>query len=145
MFSPLRRLFTPVLFAGLLFLVFSASFHATARSAPARASDGGPFATIPVTSTVYLPMVANYLPPRVKFGADFGYMTAYTDVVAFDYAVVSGQLGDGWLRVWLPWAEIEPRPGVYDWSVYDPVFQKIEDLDLNAQGLEIWLRRREAA
>jgi hypothetical protein len=76
-------------------------------------------------------MVSNYVRPVIKFGADFGYMTAYTDVVPFDYAVVK-QLGDEWMRVWLPWAEIETSPGVYDWSVYDPVFQQIEDLDMNA-------------
>jgi hypothetical protein len=75
----LRRLFTPILFAGLLFLSFSASFHATARSTPAKTADT-PFATIPVSSTVYVPMVSNYVRPVIKFGADFGYMTAYTDV-----------------------------------------------------------------
>lgn len=128
--NPLRRLLAPVLFAGLLFLALSASFHATARSMPARVDDV-PFATIPVTPTVYLPVISNRPWAPIDFGADFGHMTAYTDVVTFDYPLVD-QTGAGWIRVWLPWAEIETSPGVYDWSAYDSVFQQIEDLGMRA-------------
>jgi len=134
--DPRQRLLMPVLFAGLLFVALSISFHATARSAPGRTIDD-PFppssidAENPVTATVYLPVISNRPWPEAKFGADFGHMTAYTDVVTLDYPIVK-QFGGDWIRVWLPWADVETAPGVYDWSAYDAVFQQLDNLDMRA-------------
>ena len=87
--------------------------------------------TVPITGTVYLPTVINRRSPEAKVGADFGHMTAYADVVATDYPTVQ-QFGGDWIRIWLPWAEIETSPGEYDWSAYDPVFAQLDDLGMKA-------------
>jgi Cellulase (glycosyl hydrolase family 5) len=41
------------------------------------------------------------------------------------------ELGAGWVRVDLPWKEVMPSPGVYDWSYFDKVVHNTEALGLH--------------
>ena len=91
-------------------------------------------ATIPISATVYLPIVSARLWPAAKIGADVGHMTTFPATVGIGYPLIQ-QMGGDWLRVWLPWANVETAPGVYDWSVFDPVFAQIDALGMSAMVL----------
>lgn len=96
-------------------------------------AQGSPETTVPDSRTVYLPMIENRLWPAAQIGADFGHMTSYPDVYAdvieVDFPLVQ-QMGGDWVRVWLPWAFIETAPGVFDWSEYDRIFERLDALGM---------------
>jgi hypothetical protein len=82
------------------------------------------------TYTAFLPLVHRHGPPRAKLGVDFGAMVTITDVLDYDFPVAK-EMGAQWMRVLLPWLEIETVPGEYDWDVYDGVFERLEELEFN--------------
>ncbi len=89
--------------------------------------------TIQATSayTVCLPLVQKYGPPQMKLGVDFGPLITDADVLTYDLPVVK-EMGAPWVRVFLGWLEIERSPGEYTWDEYDPVFERLGQLELSA-------------
>lgn len=84
--------------------------------------------TMTFTSTIYMPLVKAYRPPPVQFSADFGpILITEPTILQNDFPLVQ-TLGARWVRVWLPWEKIETQPGLYDWSEYDPIFARLDEL-----------------
>ncbi len=69
--------------------------------------------------------------PLAKLGADFGFVVTNPDVIAQDFPLVKA-MGVDWVRLFLPWYEIETAPKTYTWTAYDPVFNQLRALDLRA-------------
>lgn len=88
---------------------------------------------MPVTTTykVCLPLVHKYSPLQAKLGVDFGGMITIPEVLDYDLPVAK-EMGAHWVRVFLGWLEIETSPGEYDWTEYDAVFDRLEELELSA-------------
>jgi len=85
----------------------------------------------PQSYTVYLPLVHKYSPPEAKLGVDFGGMITMPEVLDYDLPVAK-EMGAHWVRVFLGWLEIETSPGEYTWDKYDPVFERLGELELSA-------------
>jgi hypothetical protein len=83
--------------------------------------------------TVCLPLVRKHGPPRAKLGVDFGPMATDDDVLDYDLPVVK-EMGADWVRVFLGWLEIERAPGEYTWDEYDPVFDRLGELEVRSKS-----------
>lgn len=81
--------------------------------------------------TAFLPLVINLQPPHAKLGADFGPMITISDVITYDFPLVK-EMGAKWMRVPLVWFAVEGSPGVYDWTEYDRIFDRLRDLGFRA-------------
>ncbi len=90
-------------------------------------------ATIQAASdyTVYLPLIQKYTPPGAKLGVDFGAWATVSEVIDYDYPVAK-EMGANWMRVFLPWFEIETARGEYHWDEYDAVFDRLGELGFDA-------------
>ena len=88
---------------------------------------------MPATSTytVCLPLVHKHGPPSAKLGVDFGLWAMVAEVIDYDYPVAK-EMGAHWMRVFVSWLEVETSPGEYHWDKYDPVFQRLEELEFDA-------------
>ena len=88
--------------------------------------------TVRATSiyTVCLPLVHKHGPPQAKLGVDFGAMITIPEVLDYDLPLAK-QMGAHWMRVFLPWLEIEKSPGEYNWDEYDVVFDRLGELDFS--------------
>jgi hypothetical protein len=40
------------------------------------------------------------------------------------------EMGASWVRVYLPWLNIEKSPGQYSWEPYDAVFDRLREVGL---------------
>lgn len=85
--------------------------------------------TVTADNQLFLPLLMGYKPPTAKLGVDFGFMTTFSDVVTLDYPMAK-ELGANWIRVWMPWAEIETSPDEYDWTTYDRIFDRLNEVGL---------------
>jgi hypothetical protein len=82
--------------------------------------------------TAFLPLlVQGFGFPHVKLGVDFGcWWTWQPGTVEYDYPLTK-DMGADWMRIFLPWLEIETAPGEYDWDRYDVVFDRLRELEFN--------------
>jgi hypothetical protein len=80
--------------------------------------------------TAFLPLVRRYGLPHAKLGVDFGLMATIPEVIDYDFPVAK-QMGAHWMRVFVPWLEIETSPGEYHWDEYDPIFERLEELEFD--------------
>jgi hypothetical protein len=89
-------------------------------------------ATIQATGvyTAFLPLVRRHGPPLAKLGVDFGLMATIPEVIDYDFPVAK-EMGAAWMRVFVPWLEIEASPGEYHWDAYDPIFERLEELEFD--------------
>ncbi len=83
------------------------------------------------TYTAFLPLIIKHGPPQAKLGVDFGALITDTDVLDNDLPLVK-EMGAQWVRVFLPWLEIEKAPGEYSWDTYDAVFDSLKELGFNS-------------
>jgi len=84
--------------------------------------------------SVFVPFVTALGPPRVALSADLGPMIMISDVITHDLPLVKA-MGADWIRVPLVWRAVEKSPGEYDWSEYDPVFDRLQDLDFKVMAV----------
>ncbi|HID62956.1 MAG TPA: hypothetical protein EYP49_09495 [Anaerolineae bacterium] len=87
-------------------------------------------AAMPATTTytVCLPLVHKHRPPEAKLGVDFGEAwVVVPEVIEYDFPVAR-EMGAGWMRVFLPWLQVETSPGQYEWDKYDVVFDRLGEL-----------------
>ncbi len=82
-----------------------------------------------VTHTVFLPTTTKERPPSVGLGAGFGVWIFEPGVLEYDLPLIEA-MGANWLRVELPWRDIEPSPGQYEWDTYDTIFRRLEETGL---------------
>jgi len=87
--------------------------------------------TVTVQYTAFLPLVQGYKPPQAKLGADFGRLVTDPDVAEYDFPLAK-EMGANWVRVSLPWLEVEVSPGQYNWDEYDMVFDGLRQLGFRA-------------
>lgn len=88
----------------------------------------------PFTATInsiFLPMVVAPVDRRAKTAVDFGLMTTMTDVMQFDLPVARA-MGPDWIRIWLAWADVQPTQEAFDWSKYDALFARLEEVGFQA-------------
>jgi hypothetical protein len=62
---------------------------------------------------------------------DFGYMVTDLDVVEYDFPLTQA-MGADWMRVFLRWRDVESSRGEYVWEQYDPIFDQIKELGMEA-------------
>lgn len=79
--------------------------------------------------SVFLPLITCQRPPIVKLGADFAAPLPSAELLEYDIPLAQA-MGIGWVRVYLPWEEIEPAPGEYHWEVYDVIVDRVVELGL---------------
>lgn len=84
-----------------------------------------------VVSTRSLVRGESQHPPLAKFGVDFGYMMTDPEVLSYDLPLVK-EMGADWIRVFLPWRDVEMSRGEYAWEEYDTVFDRIEETGMHA-------------
>ena len=78
---------------------------------------------------VFLPLITNWPPPPIKLGVDFGRIVTDTELLEYDVPLVR-EMGASWVRVYVPWLEIEKSPGQYSWEPFDAVFDRLVELGL---------------
>ena len=103
----------------------------SSRSGHRLGGERGGEATRAYTYTAFLPSIQKYVPPDAKLGVDFGFLILAPDVLEYDCPLVK-EMGARWMRVFLGWLEIEQSPGEYNWDKYDPVFERLRELDFSA-------------
>ncbi len=80
------------------------------------------------------PTVESDLPP-LPWG-DFGYGIAVQGVIPvagkYTYSMrqVRDHLGLSWVKQQLRWDDVQPEPGTFDWSLYDPVVAAADEMGL---------------
>ena len=87
-------------------------------------------ATRAYTYTAFLPSIHKYVPPTAKLGVDFGFLLMDPGVLDYDFPLAK-EMGAHWARVFLSWLGIETSPGQYNWDEYDPVFDRLGELDFS--------------
>ena len=83
-----------------------------------------------VTTTLFIPLVKAYRPPPVQLSVDFGPILINQTAIQQNDFPLAKDLGAGWVRVWLPWRDIEKTVGVYTWAKQDPIFARLKELNL---------------
>jgi hypothetical protein len=83
---------------------------------------------------VFLPLVIHHEPPTAKLSVDFSLIISDTEVLEHDVPLAQ-EMGASWVRIYLPWEEIEPRPGEYHWETYDAIIDRLITLELEPLAL----------
>lgn len=107
---------------GLLLLIICVAREAYANRnvvSPAPTTLRQTVVTQGVTQTIYLPVVLRYYDP--DWIAPWGVQTSL-DYTILDKATDAGM---HWIRVPVEWEDVEGTRGVYDWSVYDTIFNQV--------------------
>jgi hypothetical protein len=81
------------------------------------------------TSVLFLPLILNLPPPLAKLGVDLTPWITETELLEYDVPLVR-EMGASWVRVYLPWLNIEREPGQYSWEPYDAVFDRLRETEL---------------
>lgn len=84
--------------------------------------------------TVFLPLVIRQEPPTAKLAVDFSLIISNTEVLEYDVPLAK-EMGASWVRIYLPWEEIEPQPGEYHWEPYDAIVDRLIALELEPLAL----------
>jgi hypothetical protein len=80
--------------------------------------------------TIFMPLIQREDRPPLKLAVDFGHIITDTELLQLDVPLAK-EMGAGWVRVFLPWRDIEESPGFYNWTQYDAIFERLSE-----QGLE---------
>jgi hypothetical protein len=86
------------------------------------------------TGVIFLPLIVNLRPPLAELGVDFSPWLTDTDLLEYDVPLVR-EMGASWVRVYLPWLDIEKSPGQYSWESYDVVFDRLREMELKPLSL----------
>ena len=87
-----------------------------------------------LSKSVFLPLITCQRPPIVKLGADFAAPLPSSELLEYDVPLAQA-MGVGWVRVYLPWEDIEPAPGEYHWEAYDVTVNRLVELGLHPLAL----------
>jgi hypothetical protein len=79
--------------------------------------------------SMFLPLFARNEGLHVKLGVGFGSLVTGTEMMAYDLPLVK-EMGATWVRIDLPWAEIETSPGEYHWEQPDALIARLTELGL---------------
>ncbi|MBN1878177.1 MAG: hypothetical protein JXA33_28415 [Anaerolineae bacterium] len=84
--------------------------------------------------SIFLPFVTRHRPPTVQFGADFASVHPTSETLEYDLPVAQ-TMGMGWVRIYLPWEDIEPFRGEYHWEASDAVVTRMVALGIRPLAL----------
>jgi hypothetical protein len=84
--------------------------------------------------SVFLPLITSQNPPVVALGADFVFKLPGPDILEYDVPLAQ-VMGVEWVRVQLPWKDIEPVPGEYHWQAFDIVVARMTELGIQPLAL----------
>ncbi len=83
---------------------------------------------------IFLPFVTRRQPPVAQFGADFASVHPTSETLTYALPAAKA-MGVGWVRIYLPWEDIEPVRGEYHWEASDEVVDRMVDLGLRPLAL----------
>lgn len=84
--------------------------------------------------SIFLPFVTRHRPPTAQFGADFASVHPTSETLAYDLPVAQA-MGMSWVRIYLPWEDIEPVRGDYHWETSDEVVTRMVTLGMRPLAL----------